>query len=1126
MLPEFLAGSYKRYKQDTALFTTWLAKAAASCGYKPNVTQRHQSEQAGPSKSPAAKENSEAPKAGGRLKGKERKAAKDAAARSKNTDDDVAPSQPPSTVRYTITTSELLRQAEAVRCSHVKSHVKMPASLRTVVERAIRARQRCSEWFKKSEVRNKYSDKQHTHFIEILKQSLETLDPCVEAEGAGLKYQKQDGPLLERTASVTNRFSMLKVEESPEFDPEQVSEVAGTVNEPTKSQTSKGESEIAVYELEDEDEFDEELAFIIFCFFEDLHRTQDFVNELWRKYKMRKCDLHTAAVTTNAAFDLVRQAEEDLIAQAPEVFDRKRSYDSIAIIVFYADAFQQGFDPQAHLNSSASLRITPFDDFIYLSTAKILMKFTFIADLPKDCELSYPLPCPPLRFTYISRPELLGTPEMDRKEHEDLVLSRLIIDRQIWNTWKKVGSERSIVAPPPLEDEFSKGLDRLTKEGVLSVALVFEARIFLDIQDIMGDHVKRGHQDLLRTTKEIDKIMNLKSINGAWDVGGTGERWHERDSDTALRIKTTSMWWILDTPTNAFPKFKELQLGSIPSEHNRPFGASMPGLSPKRGPRPQQAELTEASGAESLRVAKAMPPKNPKLSSMSIHCHRIPEGVNPNDPDFQRLMRKQLVEQGALPDDEPVDPKHEENARKLNIKWIQPSKDLLYLFTTNPVYCGLVSFAMLTDYETAGISLCNWHKSIWPTAHLYNALQQTSTISKSWPEMEELIDLHMDTLFAGQIPLSAHEFFVRFALALGLSVSNFSRNPRNRTNNDRFRFRQGANGTKLKVTEMSSVFRQYFEKKSSLEICLVKLDSLIRDPGSRATRREREAWKRPLTNLQFLAILEANLPRITQRLWFDYITLTKQCAGLLKDIRLQIELESRVFCPRIATEDSADQTLTWVVMNVLEENNELASAALGNRPLLAQNPMMSPQFQVAGEKMQHFLATYRPQDLMANFNALPRPPRTPSGLVPNRWNISIRHVALSPPGDLVFLIQPDSHYVHTEGPIQIAEGQAPGHKLNPKSLVTLQTIARLIMKAFVSGMGTGSAVATSAPYSWSTNEPKFARRIIKVMTDMGVREDLMDMKVAEEAELKICDEGWDRLKESMTQLMRGNGGPE
>ena len=133
----------------------------------------------------------------------------------------------------------------------------------------------------------------------------------------------------------------------------------------------------------------------------------------------------------NAAFDLVRQAEEDLIAQAPEVFDGKRTYESIATIVSYADAFQQGVSPEARLQSNESLRVTTVDDFIYLSTAKILMKFTYMADLPADSEPTYPAPCPPLRFSYISRPEMLGTPETNRKEQEDLTLTGLIIDRQL-----------------------------------------------------------------------------------------------------------------------------------------------------------------------------------------------------------------------------------------------------------------------------------------------------------------------------------------------------------------------------------------------------------------------------------------------------------------------------------------------------------------------------------------------------------------------------------------------------------------------------------------------------------------------------------------------------------------------
>lgn len=141
-----------------------------------------------------------------RLKGKERKAAKDAADKGKKPTVEAPESPAPATVKYTITTGELLRQAEAIIQTSEKSRVRMPASLRAVVERAIRARQRCSEWFRKSDVRNEYADKQHTHFIEILEQSLQILEPCIEADESATRHLKHDTSSVEEIAGISNRL--------------------------------------------------------------------------------------------------------------------------------------------------------------------------------------------------------------------------------------------------------------------------------------------------------------------------------------------------------------------------------------------------------------------------------------------------------------------------------------------------------------------------------------------------------------------------------------------------------------------------------------------------------------------------------------------------------------------------------------------------------------------------------------------------------------------------------------------------------------------------------------------------------------------------------------------------------
>ena len=104
MLPEILAGSYIRYKEDTNVFTTWLSQAAVACGYKPAQREQHRPKPA----------HQQILTANPRLKGKARKEAKGAAAAagSKKLQDDFKAQQP--TVKYKITTQELLNQAEAV----------------------------------------------------------------------------------------------------------------------------------------------------------------------------------------------------------------------------------------------------------------------------------------------------------------------------------------------------------------------------------------------------------------------------------------------------------------------------------------------------------------------------------------------------------------------------------------------------------------------------------------------------------------------------------------------------------------------------------------------------------------------------------------------------------------------------------------------------------------------------------------------------------------------------------------------------------------------------------------------------------------------------------------------------
>ncbi|KAI4274048.1 MAG: hypothetical protein LQ337_004224 [Flavoplaca oasis] len=141
--------------------------------------------------------------------------------RSKEADVDARELPAPPTVNYTITTGGLPRQAKAVAESYVNPGVSMPANIRNVVERAVRAQ------------------------------------TCMESSGSVPARQNHRG-YVEPNTSISNRFSSLEMEERPDVDPVDVSEIATAVEIPTQTNASKTDPEIAAYEVNDEDEWDDE----------------------------------------------------------------------------------------------------------------------------------------------------------------------------------------------------------------------------------------------------------------------------------------------------------------------------------------------------------------------------------------------------------------------------------------------------------------------------------------------------------------------------------------------------------------------------------------------------------------------------------------------------------------------------------------------------------------------------------------------------------------------------------------------------------------------------------------------------------------------------------------------------
>ena len=98
----------------------------------------------------------------GLLTSRNRKAAHDVVDRANKTNVDTSNFRHNLFLKYTIITTESLHQAKAITELGTEPSLRLSASVRAVIKGAIEARQRCSEWFQKSQVDGRGSDGEHT----------------------------------------------------------------------------------------------------------------------------------------------------------------------------------------------------------------------------------------------------------------------------------------------------------------------------------------------------------------------------------------------------------------------------------------------------------------------------------------------------------------------------------------------------------------------------------------------------------------------------------------------------------------------------------------------------------------------------------------------------------------------------------------------------------------------------------------------------------------------------------------------------------------------------------------------------------------------------------------------------
>jgi hypothetical protein len=156
-------------------------------------------------------------------------------------------------------------------------------------------------------------------------------------------------------------------------------------------------------------------------------------------------------------------------------------------------------------------------------------------------------------------------------------------------------------------------------------------------------------------------------------------------------------------------------------------------------------------------------------------------------------------------------------------------------------------------------------------------------------------------------------------------------------------------------------------------------------------------------------------------------------------------------------------------------------------------------------------------DMIKKFNALPRNPKSPSGLVPNEWHFDIRYIFLEPtPSHILFILQPDSRYVHFERlPVGVAN-DASGMAFFPESAAAAApAIARALVHAFVDNMGRHkhpNPPPASAPWALMTEESALATAVASELKTLGVAAPgLHSIKPTPERTVAIATESFKKL---------------
>lgn len=453
------------------------------------------------------------------------------------------------------------------------------------------------------------------------------------------------------------------------------------------------------------------IRFIVFYFFKDVAAIQGWLQCTWRVLEEKPRDNVEASLATITAIEIIHRKEQVIVSEFPGFCNQQRPYESIARMLVSTEHLKKLEEPSKTSSLDEFEANIKRATFVLASTAQTFRKFVYLSVVPR-LAIPKPIEVLTLRSGSTVPSGILEHKYMKINEDDDEILSKYIIEFDLYAHYQDDRLLNKGCSYFPAEDYLVKGLRAFRSNRIISVSLVFAARIFLDREDQYGHRLATGEEELQDIVKQIQASINL----ARWfrtESRVMVMKWHEEDYTEVMELEGK----LELIQFHAFKIYKEKICGlrellwgkrSKTWEEDRKLQGSLH----------DEKSLIESLGMmqqSPLRIIKDFQRQNMPRRNLSG------TGIE---------LKEDLKTLGLEHTPKPI--RQDRKAHPLTRVVANSSEELLT--SRNPVFCGIAALGLLCEKESIGLGLCRYHCVVIFFAQLYIEITQSISLPENtWP---------------------------------------------------------------------------------------------------------------------------------------------------------------------------------------------------------------------------------------------------------------------------------------------------------------------------------------------------------------------------------------------------------